>query len=405
MHYLNSNNLIYPLQFGFRKKHCTKSAATYFVNDILNNIDKSLNVISIFIDLSKAFDVLHHEILRSKMSRQFNFSEDVINWYSSYLDGRSQTVNIGDSHSDFRQTNMGVPQGSILGPLIFLLFINDMPQSLKHCKMILFADDGIVYIAGKDIDTLTTQLNEDLEMLTKYCKANRLIINPTKSKAMLFRGNARLPENSQNIYIGDADLEFVKEFKYLGYYIDRSLSFNLECDEITKKLLRCASIVYRWNSILSEQSTKKIIECLAFCYLNYTHTFISFANITAQNRLCGSFKKIGSAHKNYHWSSLYKHLQIANLGFLHLIVHCEHAPPLRHYLLPQSHTHNTRHANTFRHQGFHKSKSKKAFSNWAPRLWNNLDNSVKAIKNHHTFMKHIKTLTFTNSTESLNQPL
>lgn len=180
--YLADNALLFGNQFGFRKNLSTKAAFTYFIDTIAISLDMSQIVLAVFIDLSKAFDVINHDNLLLKLSTQFNFSDPAVAWFRSYLSNRSQAVRINDGNSDFLPLTMGVPQGSILGPMLFNLYVNDMCLVPKNCQLILYADDGILYCAGKDLNSIIVNVNEDLHRLQNYCTENRLLINPAKSK-------------------------------------------------------------------------------------------------------------------------------------------------------------------------------------------------------------------------------
>ena len=160
--FIRSFEILSDSQFGFRQKHSTTHAILYFINHIATAVDSHLHTVGIFLDLSKAFDTIDHKILLSKLSH-YGIRGKALEWYRSYLSGRKQFVSINDSNSDYNDIICGVPQGSLLGPLLFILFINDFHNSSQLLSFILFADDTSVFFSHKNPDTLLNAINTELE--------------------------------------------------------------------------------------------------------------------------------------------------------------------------------------------------------------------------------------------------
>ncbi len=180
--YLSNNSLLSKFQSGFRPKHSTLSALIQMCDNLLKNMDSGeLNCI-VFLDVRKAFDSINHKILIDKMHNFFGVTGNQLKWFESYLNNRVQQCLINGQLSSPRTITCGVPQGSILGPLLFLLYINDMPDSLSHSTPSLYADDTEIYASSNDCADLVNKVNIDLENIRKWMMQNKLQIHPNKSK-------------------------------------------------------------------------------------------------------------------------------------------------------------------------------------------------------------------------------
>ena len=162
--YLDENNIIAQTQFGFHTKHFTTNAISKFVGDILNGFEKKYFCLSLFIDLGKVFDCVSHSILLEKVEHD-GIRDNALNWFKSYLHARTQYVQINDMLSNREEVDNGVPQGSVLGPVLFLIFINDLKNACKYASSLLFADDTSIYIFGFNPKFMFTKLQYDLNEL------------------------------------------------------------------------------------------------------------------------------------------------------------------------------------------------------------------------------------------------
>ena len=189
-------------QFGFRRRRSTELAATLFFDSIKNKINDGKMVGAVFIDLSKAFDTMSHAKLLQKL-KSYGLGGIELSWFGDYLFNRSQTVSLDGELSGEGKVFCGVPQGSIIGPLLFLLFYNDFPSCLKHSKCVIYADDTVIYVPGKDMFVIESRLSADMERIMHWCTNNELILNLKKGKteAMLFGTSKRLSLQTDSLNI------------------------------------------------------------------------------------------------------------------------------------------------------------------------------------------------------------
>ena len=188
--FLESHQLLVRNQFGFCRGRSTPLALTQFTDEMLTNMDNGLLNGVIFLDLKKAFDTVDHTILIHKL-KALGVSGTSLAWFQSYLTSRFQRTTIGQATSCHRRISVGVPQGSILGPLLFSIYINDLPTCLKHTSVTLFADDTALYCSAKSSTDLQQMLNEDLASVAEWLNDHKLTLNVAKSKFMIIGSSQR----------------------------------------------------------------------------------------------------------------------------------------------------------------------------------------------------------------------
>jgi len=202
--YLEINNILSDSQYGFREKHSTEHAILDIINRIQSNMNKKLYTCGVFIDLSKAFDTVDHEILLWKLD-QYGIRGIVNSWFSSYLKGRFQTTEIENIVSDRQEMLCGVPQGSVLGPLLFLIYVNDICNSSKILNFFLFADDTNLLYSDRNLMRLESILNDELDNVSDWLIANKLTLNLKKSNFVIFHPPQRKIDYQPSIKLYDTN--------------------------------------------------------------------------------------------------------------------------------------------------------------------------------------------------------
>lgn len=224
-------------QSGYRAKHSTKTVMLKVLDDIGIILDQGKPVLLVLLDFSKAFDTVSHSIMCRKLRQIYGFSFDAVNLIKSYLENRFQTVLNNGVFSKFLHTASGVPQGSILGPILFSLYINDLPSILKHCYVHIFADDVQVYIEHSDASV--RKINEDLDSIFKWATKNKLSLNTNKSHAM-FISTSNQRQMKPDIKLNNVSLKYVETAVTLGFNIKSNFEWDSvilsQCGKIYAKL-------------------------------------------------------------------------------------------------------------------------------------------------------------------------
>ena len=282
--FLTKENVLNENQFGFRKMHSTVHALHSSVRKIEAALDHGLHTIGIFIDLSKAFDTLDHSILLKKLDH-YGIRGIAQQLLESYLTGRQQYTSFDGENSDKLLVHFGVPQGSILGPLLFLLYINDIINchNGQNTNFILYADDTNIFVIGKNKDEAYLRANQVLESVHTFMKCNLLHINmekccfmhfePTKhsennfcSRTIPFVSNSHI---SKAIYINGMKLKEVNETKFLGVVIDKNLDWNAHMKHLSKKLRSAAALLTKIRHWIPEEHYLKVYHALFESHLTY----------------------------------------------------------------------------------------------------------------------------------------
>ena len=235
--FLNRFKILYKYQFGFRENYSTVQAVIEITDNILSELEKKNMVAGIYLDLSKAFDTVDHTILLHKM-KHYGIRGLPLKWFQSYLSNRQQYTVANGAKSELRQVEYGVPQGSVLGPLLFLIYVNDISASTGENKLRLFADDSNVFVIAKDPATLKTNMIKVILNLCEWFNANKLTINMKKTAYTIFTSNSKVPGSLNNIMINGTKVDRVQSVKYLGMTLDEKLNWKEHTEKLLTKLTK-----------------------------------------------------------------------------------------------------------------------------------------------------------------------
>ena len=244
-YHLETNNLLPPQQSGFRPGYSTMSLLLKLLSDWMTAIDKGCYVGAVFLDLRKAFDTVNHGILLDNL-HDVGVNSRSLCWFQNYLADRKQSVMLGNVMSSFKQITCGVPQGSILGPLLFSIYVRDLPGQAVHCGVSQFADDTAVHAASSSILEIEHRLNDDLGQTARWLRSKKLHINAIKTQVVLFGSRRALSKNPElNISLEGGRLQQVNCVKYLGVMLDNILSWNAHVDHLQRKTNRIVKMLRR----------------------------------------------------------------------------------------------------------------------------------------------------------------
>ena len=233
--FLDKNNIIYSLQFGFRQHYSTSYALLNLTEAIMKALDDGNFACGIFVDLQKAFDTVDHSILLSKLYH-YGIRGLANKWVESYLANRKQFVSVNGFELSTSSITCGVPQGSVLEPLLFLIYINDLHVTIKHYKVHHFADDTKLLIINKSLKRLNKLLNIYLKNLTNWLNANKISLNVSKTELLIFKPKRKPLDFNMKIKLNGKRLYPTDSVRHLGVKIDSKLNWNSLANATATKL-------------------------------------------------------------------------------------------------------------------------------------------------------------------------
>ena len=393
--YFEENKLFSNDQYGFRKNHSTTFLMCNLMDNLYNSKDSGCTPSVIFLDIKKAFDTVDHKILIKKL-KFYGVDGTVLLWIENYLTGRYQATKSGGKVSLLKLIMCGVPQGSILGPLLFSIFINDLTYICHLSKPSLFADDGALFFE----DTCRhSYLAIRLELVTvmKWLQANKLALNTDKTNFMVFDSS----KNVDNITLENgATIHEVKSVKYLGLMLDSGLKFNDHVDYVKKKVLKRIGAMYRAGSLLSKKFRKMFANSLMLPQFDYLDTIYSRANKTKLAELDILYKRVAknalgvektessiNVYKDMGWLPLHlrRQLHLSSYTFKTIKDYCP-----RNMMDKFSYMSGGSRSSENCDLSIPKSKSFKQFSFQAAKCWNILPADLRKIDNPSNFSKFLK---------------
>ena len=267
-------NLLHLAQSGFRMFHSCETALAKMASRWAANMDRGDLTGLVLLDLRKAFDMVDHNILLEKLAI-YHFSDNALLWFRSYLSDRTQRVQFQQAMSEPLTMTSGVPQGSILGPLLSILYMNDLPLEMEHCELDMYADDSTLESAEKTVEGLENNLSSDMANVERWCSLNKMVLNIKKTKAMListYQKLRRLTVKTLSINVQGELLENVTSEKLLGVIVDQNLSWKAHVDKVHKTVSMLLAKFRRIKPFLPTDARIRYVQAFIFPHFDYCST-------------------------------------------------------------------------------------------------------------------------------------
>ena len=393
--FLEKIDLISKYQFGFQKGKSTSDALTMLTESIYNSINNRQHHISVLIDLSKAFDTVNLRILLEKLEK-YGIKNSPLDLFKSYLLNRKNYVKIKSHSSTMNTSNIGVPQGSILGPMLFLIYVNDLPCASNLLEPIIFADDTTLSISDHNPSVLVSNLNSELMKVQSWCNSNRLTINAAKTEMMMFT-NRNVDLSQLNVTLDSELLEFKSSCTLLGVKIDDNLSYKNHIQHITNKISKNTGILYRIRDELPLSARKNFYYAYIYPYLNYniilwgstSQNHIQPLNI--QHKRC--IRTICNSKRLDHTAPLFKELgflQLQDIFRYNICIYMHREFYRGNFLVTNAR--NTRQTfSSFAAPSFQRlSQTQHAVSFTGPTTWNTIPSNIRNIDSLMHFKRKLK---------------
>lgn len=289
--FVESRHQLYNNQSGFRRNRSALSALLKVTEDIRQKLDENKVAILTLLDFSKAFDSVDHNLLIYKLKSCFHFADKTQTLLRSYLQGRTQTVCTDSGYSEFTHLECGVPQGSILGPILFLLFINDLPQVLPHRQSHIYADDFQFYRFSclDSIDECIASVNSDLQLIYDWSCQNGLKLNAKKSQALVIYRRSIVTMNLRNLHINSENIKYVSKAKNLGVFFSNNFSWSDHIDYIVGRVYASLRSLWASAKYLSTEIRKRLIVALIMPIISYCNPLFSAMDAGSLQKLQVAF--------------------------------------------------------------------------------------------------------------------
>ena len=401
--YVDKNNLLFDGQYGFRVNRSTGLALNELVDTIINALDNNKYCVGVFIDLKKAFDTVDHTLLINKL-KYYGVRGITSKFLESYLSDRTQFVSYDKHNSTEEVIKCGVPQGSILGPLLFIIYINDMCKVSDLLRFIIFADDTNIFCLDNDPVLLVEKLNRELIKLTNWFRVNKLSLNVAKSNFMVF---GKKSTNISDIKLNGVTLEKVLSTKFLGVHIDYRFRWYTHIQTVQRKVARVLGVMYKIKHIVDKKVLIMIYNTLILPYLSYCseiwgNTYESRLHdlIVLQKR---AIRIIGDIGFRDHTTKVFKKFKCLKLVDIIRLQTCVLMYNANKGILPKNvqhnfiknseiHKYNTRRRNDFFTSQSSTNLRKISVNQKGIELWNALPNRVKESVSINVFKGNIKSI-------------
>ena len=415
------NKLLNNSQFGFRANHSCEHMLLQVQQKILDSFHCNKCIIGVFLDLSKAFDTMDHSILLCKL-RQYGIRGIALEWFSDYLSNRTQYTHVNNTSSAICNVSIGVPQGSILGPLLFLVYINDLPKSSDLLSFYQFADDTSIFYSSNNLADTVSVLNMELTKVSDWLKANKLSLNIAKTKCIYFEkkrnkliknsasnnyhSNSSVNNDNLNIYIDNNQVLQCSSTNFLGITIDKNLDWKEHISNILLKVNRNVGLISRMKYSVLKENLLTLYYSLIVPYLNYCNIiWATSANHSELVKLLKVQKKCLRIITNSHYQApskpIFYDLSLLNIfdinkleiGTFMYKYHKNVLPdPFRNYFQynSQIHKHNTRSANKFHIWKVKNESEARSINHIGPLTWNSIPSEITEAPFLSTFKRKYK---------------
>ena len=373
-------NLITPQQFGFLKGSSTEKAVLNLTEYFYRNLNLGLHSIAVYVDFKKAFDSIDHTILLRKLEN-YGIRGVALRWFEGFLRDRSHTVKIQNSISDHKILNIGIPQGSQIAPVLFLLYINDLPNFSKIASTILFADDTTICFSNSDLSELTSICNSELEKFHSWTRSNKLTLNVSKTNCMLVSNRAEVT-NCPPVILDNSPLQFKSSVKFLGVIIDNKLKFKEHIKTIKNKLSKNIGILSKVKYFVPHETLRNLYFSFLYPYLNYcvvvwggTYATHIYPIKILQKR---AIRILNNVPARTHTNPLFLQSKILKLEDNYKFRVCEYfyVNDLAENFL-RSHSHNTRFRSSLIPEFQRLTGTKKSINFVGPNFWNSIPDEIK----------------------------
>lgn len=409
--FLDKHHIINEGQYGFRKQRTTSMAILDAIEGITTNLNEKKIVAGVFIDLKKAFDTINHSILLDKLDR-YGIRGVSGDWLKSYLTNRTQYVVMGKHSSEHFDITCGVPQGSVLGPTLFNMYINDIFDVSKSLKFILFADDTTIFCSSENYDDLVSTLNVEMNRVKHWLDVNKLSLNLNKTKIMLF-SSSNSSYSEIDLIIDGVQIETVNENAFLGVIIDSNISWKAHIRLIKTKISKSISIINRVKFYLDKNALRSLYCTMVLPYFMYcveiwgnTYQCTIDPLVKLQKRAVRIIHKVGfrdHTHNLFINSRLLKFNDLVKYSTVIVFYKAFNKTlpsNLQQLFIQRGNTHNFRGYGKFKQPHAKNNRKRFCVSVCGVKLWNNLKTQHKQSQNIHRFKLTYKNMVWSQYEES-----
>ena len=409
--FLKKFNIISNSQFGFRKGHSTSHLTSLLTDQLASSFNNKMPSLGVFLDLSKAFDTINHEILLKKLS-YYGIRGTVHNWFKSYLTGRTQQVKFNATTSNIKPITSSVPQGSNLGPLLFIVYVNDFPNCLAFGNSLSFADDTTIILKDKCINKLFENTNKELQNIDNWLIANKLSINITKTKYILFSHKHSKKSLDKSLSIRNKKIERVASIKILGLVFNENLSWKNHMTMLINKLKSSLFSVMRIKPLLSTGALITLFHSLILSHIRYCITTWCYGNsilIKKLQKICDKFfhmislssHSIKNQKRNRPILSIYQMYNFNIALFMYKYFNKQLPAAFDHVFQTKSSTMSTRSNSRIIPISCRSTVYQQSIKYIGPKIWNKLPLEIRKSKSVGAFIKKAKIFYLKQKTEEL----